>query len=51
VSGQSWAAQLVFLGVVVLAVVLVLALCALGSRLELWRDERKAREREAGGER
>jgi hypothetical protein len=50
VSGQPWAAQLVILGVVVLAVIAVLALCALGSRLELARDQRKARarEREAG---
>ena len=41
-SGQSWAAQLVILGIVVLAVI--------GSRLELARDQRKARarKREAG---
>lgn len=51
-SGQSWTAQFVILGIVALAVIAVLALCALGSRLELARDQRKARvrEREPGGE-
>jgi CHASE1-domain containing sensor protein len=48
--GQSWTAVAVILGIAVLVMVLLLALCAIGSRLELRRDERKAREREAGGE-
>jgi hypothetical protein len=48
---QSPAAEFALLGVVALAVIAGLALCALGSRLELWRDERKARARKRGDER
>ena len=49
--GQSWTAVAVILGIAVLVMVLILALCALGSRMELWRDERKARVRERGDDR